>query len=147
MKSLSFFKGLTGLIALNLMVKPVWIFFIDRAVQNTVGHDAYGEYFALFNLSYFLLFLADAGLSTLLSQRMAGNKALPLGAMLTLKTILVILYTVFVCFIGWLTDISRWDLLIFLILAQLLNSFFVFFSRHGHGSPVFWCGRFFFRTG
>ena len=127
MKSLSFFKGLTGLIALNLMVKPVWIFFIDRAVQNTVGHDAYGEYFALFNLSYFLLFLADAGLSTLLSQRMAGNNALPLGAMLTLKTILVILYTVFVCFIGWLTDISRWDLLIFLILAQLLNSFFVFF--------------------
>ena len=127
MKSLSFFKGLSGLIALNLMVKPVWIFFIDRAVQNTVGHDAYGEYFALFNLSYFLLFLADAGLSTLLSQRMAGNKALPLGAMLTLKTILVVLYISFVCFIGWLTGINRWDLLIYLILVQLLNSFFVFF--------------------
>ena len=60
MKSLSFFKGLSWLIVLNLLVKPVWIFFIDRQVQNIVGHELYGKYFALLNLSYVLYFLSDA---------------------------------------------------------------------------------------
>ena len=72
MKSLSFFKGLSWLIVLNLLVKPVWIFFIDRQVQNIVGHELYGKYFALLNLSYVLYFLSDAGLSSMLNQRMAS---------------------------------------------------------------------------
>ena len=40
MKSLPFFKGLSWLILLNLLVKPAWIFLVDREVQNIVGHEA-----------------------------------------------------------------------------------------------------------
>ena len=59
MKTSSFFSGLSLLLLFNLLIKPVWIFLIDRPVQNAVGHEAYGTYFALFNLTYVLLFVAD----------------------------------------------------------------------------------------
>ena len=57
MKSIQFFKGLSWLIILNLLVKPVWLFFIDRQVQLAVGYEEYGKYFAILNLSYVLFFL------------------------------------------------------------------------------------------
>lgn len=126
MKSNAFFKGLSWLIALNLLVKPVWIFFIDRQVQNTVGHEAYGKYFALLNLSFVLLFLADAGLGTLLNQRMAYQEKLNTRQLIRIKGILLLLYFISGCFIGWLTHITQWNLLIYIFLIQLLNSLFVF---------------------
>lgn len=126
MKSHSFFKGLSWLIMLNLLVKPVWIFFIDRQVQNTVGHEAYGNYFALLNLSFVLLFLADAGLSTLLNQRMAQKANLDTRQLIRIKFILLFLYLIVGGFVGWLTHITQWNLLIYIFLIQLLNSLFVF---------------------
>ena len=51
---------------LNFLIKPIWILLIDREVQNRVGVQTYGSYFALFNLTYVLLFIADAGLSNML---------------------------------------------------------------------------------
>ena len=46
-------KGFVGslllLILLNVLVKPLWIFGIDRQVQNITGYAAYGGYFALLN--------------------------------------------------------------------------------------------------
>ena len=76
MKSIRYFKGLTWLIALNLLIKPVWLFFIDRQVQNIVGYEEYGKYFAILNLSYVLFFLSDVGISNMLNQRMAHQQAL-----------------------------------------------------------------------
>ena len=60
MKSVQFFKSVAWLIILNLVVKPVWIFYIDRKVQLIVGNEAYGTYFALFNFTFILSFIADA---------------------------------------------------------------------------------------
>ena len=85
MKTKSFFGGLSLLLFLNLLIKPAWIFFIDRQVQNAVGHEAYGKYFALFNLTYVLLFAADAGLTNMLVQRVAAGAATNLRQLLVLK--------------------------------------------------------------
>lgn len=126
MKSASFFKGLSWLIALNLLVKPVWIFFIDRQVQNIVGFEAYGKYFALLNLSYVLLFLADAGLTTMLSQRVASRSSINLGQLVGLKFILLGVYIAACCLIAWLAGITQWDLLIYIIIIQAFTSLFVF---------------------
>ena len=76
MRSLSFFKGLSFLLVLNVLVKPVWIFFIDRQIQNQVGHEAYGKYFAVLSLSYILIFLADAGLTNMMNQRLANHESI-----------------------------------------------------------------------
>jgi O-antigen/teichoic acid export membrane protein len=126
MKSISFYKGIAWLIGLNLLIKPVWIFFIDREVQNRVGYEEYGNYFALLNLSFVLLFLADAGLTSMINMQVAGTQPVNLRQILRIKFILVVLYIVSCCFVGWLTHIRQWELLLYLVLVQLLNSLFVF---------------------
>jgi O-antigen/teichoic acid export membrane protein len=125
MKS-QFFKGLSWLIFLNLLVKPVWMFFIDREVQNIVGLEAYGKYFAVLSLSYVLFFLSDAGLSNMLNQRMANDLPVNIGRLFRMKIFLLCTYAVVCLFVAWLTHISQWSILVYVIAAQLLTSLFIF---------------------
>lgn len=126
MKTASFFKGLSWLLALNLLIKPVWIFAVDRQVQNLVGAEAYGRYFALFNFTYVLLFIADAGLSNLLQQRLAANQHLNLRQLFFLKAVLLVLYA-FTCYsLAWLWKVPHWEMLSLLIATQGLGSLYVF---------------------
>ncbi len=59
-----FAKNLLFILALNALVKPVWIFAIDRTVQNRVGHAAYGTFSALLNMSVILQVVLDFGLNS-----------------------------------------------------------------------------------
>lgn len=126
MKSIQFFKGLSWLIILNLLVKPVWIFFIDRQVQNVVGYEEYGKYFAILNLSYVLFFLSDAGLSNMINQKVANNISVDVKQLLQIKLILLLSYFILFCFVGWLTHISDWRLLFFVVIFQVLTSLVLF---------------------
>jgi len=126
MKSLQFFKGLSLLIILNLLVKPVWIFFIDRQVQNIIGFQEYGKYFAVLSLSYVLFFLADAGLSNMMNQRLAGNSLTNVNQLLRFKISLLFVYIIGFCLIGWLAEIKDWNILIYVVLIQAFTSLFLF---------------------
>lgn len=129
MKTSAFFKGLAALIFLNLLVKPVWLFFIDREVQNSVGHEAYGRYFAVLNLSYVLFFLSDAGLSTMINQRIANGQALHLPQLLRVKAGMLLLYAAVCCMVGWITQITQWNYLLYVLLIQVLTSLFILFRN------------------
>src|SRR5690606_30695286 len=59
---LLFAKNILFVITLNLLVKPVWVFMIDRTVQYRVGAD-YGSYQALFNLGIIFQILLDFGIN------------------------------------------------------------------------------------
>ena len=126
MKSVNFFKGLSWLIILNLLVKPVWIFFIDRRVQNIVGNEAYGKFFALLNLSYILIFIADAGLTNSLNQKLSINHSLKILPFFKTKVCLLISYITICLMTGWLLRIEQWDLFVYIILIQAFTSLFVF---------------------
>lgn len=126
MKPVLFFKGLSWLVVLNLLVKPVWIFFIDREVQNQIGHEAYGHYFSLFSLCYVLLFIADAGLTNMMNQRLAKTMQVNTLQCLRLKLLLSLVYLVVVFFIATITGIREWSLLIYITGIQLLTSLFIF---------------------
>ena len=126
MKLQLFFKGLFSLLVLNLLIKPAWIFLIDRQVQNIVGHEAYGTYFALYNLTYVLLFVADAGLSSMLAQRLAAEERLPVRQLLRLKLLLLLLYAAVCTTIGLIAGVEQWTTLGYLILTQSLTSVFIF---------------------
>lgn len=126
MRPKAFFGGLSRLLVLNLLVKPAWIFLIDRQVQNAVGHEAYGRYFALFNLSYVLLFVADAGLTGLLTQSVAAGAAVHVPQLLRAKMLLLLLYASLCFFTGWLTGVQQATMLFYLVLIQSLSSLFVF---------------------
>jgi O-antigen/teichoic acid export membrane protein len=129
MKTIRFFKGLSWLIILNMLVKPVWLFFIDRQVQNIVGYEEYGKYFAILNLSYVLFFLSDVGISNMLNQRMANNLPANIYQLLRIKFFLLITYFIVFCFIGWLTHISNWNILFSVIVIQSLTSLLIFFRN------------------
>lgn len=129
MKSIRFFKGLSWLIILNILVKPVWLFFIDRQVQISVGYEEYGKYFAILNLSYVLFFLSDVGICNMLNQRMANHLQVNVLQLLRIKAFLLLTYFIVFCFIGWLTHISDWTVLLLVILIQVLTSLLIFFRN------------------
>jgi O-antigen/teichoic acid export membrane protein len=126
MKPRSFFKNLSLLLVLNILVKPVWIFFIDRSVQNTVGFEAYGQYFAVLNLTYVLYFLADAGLSNWMNQRIASGNEVSLSQLIKLKLALLFLFTAAVAAVAFISGVDALHLVWPVIAIQVLNSVFVF---------------------
>lgn len=109
-----------------MLVKPVWLFFIDRQVQLIVGYEEYGRYFAILNLSYVLFFLSDVGISNMLNQRMANGLAVNILQLLRIKLFLLLTYFIVFCFIGWLTHISQWNILFCVIGIQALTSLLIF---------------------
>lgn len=129
MKPLPFFKGLSWLIFLNIVIKPVWIFVIDRQVQNIVGFEAYGTYFALLNLSIVLSFVSDAGLTNMVNRQIAlhgAEAAVPFKPLLVIKALLLLLYVGVVLFIAWMTELTHWHILFQVIIIQVLTSIFLF---------------------
>ncbi|MBD0333388.1 MAG: polysaccharide biosynthesis C-terminal domain-containing protein, partial [Chitinophagaceae bacterium] len=125
----NFFRGLWWLILLNLIIKPVWIFGIDRQVQNIVGHVAYGSYFGAFNLSIVLSFLTDAGLTNMMNRQMAAENNLNLKQLLLVKSGLACLYAIAMFLIASLVHIPNLTIVVSLIIVQILTSFFVFFRN------------------
>ncbi len=68
-----FAGNLLILIFANLLVKPFWIFGIDRVVQNKVGPAEYGTYFALFNFSFLFGIVLDFGLNNFNNRAIARH--------------------------------------------------------------------------
>ncbi|PID94007.1 MAG: hypothetical protein CSA95_05040 [Bacteroidetes bacterium] len=71
-----FITNLILLLFLNLLVKPFWIFGIDRVVQNTVGATEYGFYSAIFNFTFLFSFFLDFGISNFNNRNIAQNSQL-----------------------------------------------------------------------
>ena len=69
--SRSFVKNLIWLQALNWLVKPFWILWIERTVQNQLGSQWYGTYFVHFNVGLLFAVLLDAGLNSYVSREVA----------------------------------------------------------------------------
>lgn len=83
------------LISLNLFVKLFWVFGIDITVQNTLGSETYGDYFALFNLALIMAIIADVGVNNYNNRIIAGEPdklSKHLANILTLKGGLFIVY-------------------------------------------------------
>jgi O-antigen/teichoic acid export membrane protein len=66
-------KNLFFVLAVNILVKAVWIFLIDRNVQIRVGYEAYGAFQALFNLGMIFQILLDFGLTQYTSKQIAAD--------------------------------------------------------------------------
>ena len=71
--SRTFVKNLLWLQALNWLIKPVWILWIERTVQVQLGNEWYGRYFVHFNLGLLFAVLLDAGLNAYVSREVASN--------------------------------------------------------------------------
>jgi O-antigen/teichoic acid export membrane protein len=137
-----FIGNLGLLIILNLLIKPFWILGIDRTVQNTVGSENYGLFFALFNFSFLLNIFLDAGITGFNNRHIARNpEGLPnmFGKIVVLKLILAILYTILTIGAGMLVGYgpAQMEMLYFLCFNQFLLSFILYFRSNISGLHLF----------
>ncbi len=64
------------LVLINLIIKPFYIFGIDRAVQNRVGEVNYGIYFALFSFTFLFQIINDFGIQNFNSREISQHRQL-----------------------------------------------------------------------
>ncbi len=122
-----FVKNILFVIAVNVLVKPIWVFFIDRTVQNTVPTASYGTYTALLSLSIIFQTILDFGISSYNSRTIAQDPdKLPslFPAMLSARLVLIVFYMTLAYLWGYAIGYRGWELnlLIGVLLIQSLNA-------------------------
>jgi O-antigen/teichoic acid export membrane protein len=123
-----FVTNLFLLISLNLLIKPFWVLGIDRTVQNVVGAESYGLYFALFNFSMILNILLDIGITNFNNRNISQHRFLVnkhVSNIIGLKLVLAVAYALVCLITGALIGYNKvqFHLLLLLILNQFLISF------------------------
>jgi O-antigen/teichoic acid export membrane protein len=117
----TFLSNLILIVLLNLLVKPFYILGIDAEVQNRVGAEVYGNYFALLNFSFLLNILLDFGITNFNNRNIAQNPQLiqkHFGKLLGIRISLFFLYAISTLglglFVGYSSNqISLLGLLVF----------------------------------
>jgi O-antigen/teichoic acid export membrane protein len=137
-----FTENIFILIILNLLVKPFFIFGIDRNIQNRVGAEQYGMYFSLLGFSLLFNIISDFGVTNYNNRNIAQNHDLlpiELGNLIPLKIILGGLYCIInliiAFFIGYSSE--QFHLLIWLIINQVIISFTLYLRSNISGLQFF----------
>lgn len=131
MKQKDFVFNICFLLFLNLLIKPFWILGIDVGVQNHVGADAYGMYFAVFNFTFMFNILLDMGITNFNNRNIARNTQLldkHLSGIIILRLLLAVVY-MFVVFAVALIIGYRGVMLTLLFwtaVNQFLNTFMLY---------------------
>ena len=135
-------SGLFWVLLLNLLIKPFWFLGIEVGVQNAVGAEEYGFYFAIFNLAYIFNILLDLGITNFNTRNIAQNPQLidkHLPHLLTIKLLLLAFYVVVTFSTGLLLGYGsrQFYLLAFLTFNQFLNSLILYLRSNFEGLLLF----------
>lgn len=127
---------------LNLLVKPFAIFGIDATVQNRVGSDEYGLYFALLNLTFLFNIVTDLGINNYTTKHVAQYPQIVsqyIGKIFSFRLILFVIYAILTLSIGIGIGYEGEELylLFVLIFNQLLITFIAYFRSHFGGLHLF----------
>lgn len=135
-----FLVNFSILLLLNICVKPAWIFG-DLMVQRSTG-DAYGNYFALLNLTMILNMVLDFGLTNYNNRKVAGNPkqfTSLFRQIVPIRFALSILYFLLLFLSSLIFSITAYDLKMLVILGvnQVLLSFILYFRSNITGLGLF----------
>ncbi len=100
----AFFRNAILHVSLNLTVKGVYLFAVERTVQNLLPEGEYGLYFSLLGLAMLLQVVADFGLQLYNSRELAGNRprlAKYFPYFIGLKLLLGTAFFVLLLLVGW----------------------------------------------
>ncbi|MFC2087424.1 polysaccharide biosynthesis C-terminal domain-containing protein [Bacteroidota bacterium] len=127
----SFIVNLVFLLTLNFLIKPFWIFGIDRTVQNITGSVSYGFYFSLFSFSLVFYNLLDLGITNYNNREIAQHNQLLkkyFSNIFGMKVLLGIMYFVFCMILGLFIGYSLKQLsfLFVILFNQFLSSFILY---------------------
>ncbi len=139
----TFIKNLILVLALNLLIKPLYIFGIDRTVQNEVGSVEYGYYFALLNFVYLFQIVNDLGVQNFSHTQFSRYQVLIekyLPKIFGLKILTATFFILMTLFFAWISGypIRSNSILHLIILNQFLASVLILlrtiFSASGYYS-------------
>ncbi len=137
-----FITNLLLLLFLNVLIKPFWIFGIDRHVQNLVGAESYGLYFSLLSFSMILNILLDLGITNYNNKNIAQHQQLMkkhISNIVGLKFLLAGVYALVCMAVALIVGYKgiQIHLLIFLVLNQFLISFTLYLRSNISGLHLF----------
>ncbi|MCP9234694.1 polysaccharide biosynthesis C-terminal domain-containing protein [Lewinella sp. JB7] len=123
----TFFRNAVLVLLLNLTVKGVYLFAIERTVQNRLPEADYGLYFSLLGLGMLLQVIADFGLQLYNSRTISGHRQLLakyFPHFILLKTLLGGVFFAALLLAGWGLGYRGAEIGLLLLIGtgQLLNS-------------------------
>ena len=133
-----FLLNILFLLSINLLIKPFYIFGIDRTIQNRVGLEDYGLYATLFSFTFLLQIINDFGLQNFNNRNIAQHRQLLpkyFPNMLVLKLGLGITYAILTIIVAIIIGYGsrQFHLLFFFIFNQILASAVLFFRSNISG--------------
>lgn len=137
-----FLLNILFLLSINLLIKPFYIFGIDRTIQNRVGLEDYGLYATLFSFTFLLQIINDFGLQSFNNRNIAQHRQLLpkyFPNMLILKLGLGITYAILTIIVAIILGYGsrQFHLLFFFIFNQILVSAVAFFRSNVSGLGLY----------
>lgn len=137
-----FAQNLLFLLAVNLLVKPAWVFLIDRNVQLLVGYESFGRYQALVNLGLIFQILLDLGITNYNSRTLSqfpGKRNRIFPAMFTARILLGGLYLLVVSGVALLLGYRNEEIYLLggILLIQMLTAMMMFIRSTFAGLHLF----------
>ncbi|MCB0520660.1 MAG: polysaccharide biosynthesis C-terminal domain-containing protein [Lewinellaceae bacterium] len=130
------------LILVNVLIKPFYVFGIERKIQDTVGAETYGLYATLFSFSFLLFMLNDFGIHYFNNRNIARHPQLVgkyFPNILALKFLLTAVYLVAV-FVAALIrgfEMEIFYLLFFIALNHVLISMVAYLRSNISGLGMY----------
>lgn len=134
----AFLTNIGLLLAINLLIKPLYIFGVDRTIQNWVGPEDYGLFFTMFSLALWFQIVNDFGIQNYNNRLIAQHPHLldkMLPHILILKLGLAALYLLISFATAWLLGYRGMalHLLLFLTATQVLAALVFYFRSNISG--------------
>ena len=137
-----FSLNLIFLLALNLLVKPFYLFGVEVGVQNEVGAEEYGLYYAMFNFTFLFNVLLDLGINNFQKIKVAQDESAGIQNMATLlpmKIMLGAVYMVVTVLVALIMDFEGryWFFIGWLMLNHVLSTFLLMLRANLSGLHLF----------
>ncbi len=137
-----FLLNILFLLAVNVLIKPFYLFGIDRTVQNTVPMGDYGIYFALFNFTFLFQIVNDFGIQNFNNRNIAQHRQLLdkyFPNILALKGMLGMAYLALVMLAALLAGYgpALFPLLGIIAVNQMLSSLLLFLRSNVSGLGMY----------
>lgn len=137
-----FIENLSLFLALNLLIKPIYFFGIDRVVQNTVGTETYGSYFPLLNLVLIFQIFLDLGIESYTRKEIAHNPGLTkrlFSSFFLIKVVLIIAFVAIFSIVGLILPHTgaEFKILFLLLINQSMASFILYLRANIGGMQLF----------
>lgn len=127
----SLIKNLIFVLFVNILVKAIWVFAIDRNVQILVGYQSYGSYQSMLNLALIFQIILDFGFTQYTGKAIAEEPQRMVElfpTMLWSKFLLSIVYIIVVLSFAYIIGYASWQIVLLMSVLSITigNSFIVF---------------------